>query len=115
MTPHKPRKPAPVEYTTDEEDVIVYDIEEEVESTKSIVRRLSAEYWQNEGVLEEAKFFGVESLVKILESKVEDEQLSSDNAPLTRRDVINILISTSYSSELRFQPIKYLNTRLAKL
>ncbi|GFW64596.1 putative RNA-directed DNA polymerase from transposon BS [Trichonephila clavipes] len=26
MTPHKPRKPAPVEYTTDEEDMIVYDI-----------------------------------------------------------------------------------------
>ncbi|GFX51882.1 hypothetical protein TNCV_3063001 [Trichonephila clavipes] len=30
MTPHKPRKPAPVEYTTDEEDMIVYDIEEEL-------------------------------------------------------------------------------------
>ncbi|GFV94612.1 hypothetical protein TNCV_3826791 [Trichonephila clavipes] len=49
MTPHKPRKPAPVEYTTDEEDMIVYDIEEEVETTKSIIKGLSAEYWQNEG------------------------------------------------------------------
>ncbi|GFW43778.1 hypothetical protein TNCV_4771271 [Trichonephila clavipes] len=48
MAPHKPRKPAPVEYSTDEEDMILYDIEEDVESTKSIVRRLSAEYWQNE-------------------------------------------------------------------
>ncbi|GFW02114.1 hypothetical protein TNCV_4854541 [Trichonephila clavipes] len=49
MAPHKPRKPAPVEYSTDEEDMILYDIEEEVESTKSIVRRLSVEYWQNDG------------------------------------------------------------------
>ncbi|GFU65309.1 hypothetical protein TNCV_315181 [Trichonephila clavipes] len=29
MAPHKPRKPAPVEYTTDEEDMIVYDEEED--------------------------------------------------------------------------------------
>ncbi|GFV94593.1 hypothetical protein TNCV_3826601 [Trichonephila clavipes] len=47
MTPHKPRKPAPVEYTTDEEGMIVYD-SEEVETTKSIIKGLSAEYWQNE-------------------------------------------------------------------
>ncbi|GFT43135.1 hypothetical protein TNCV_5119861 [Trichonephila clavipes] len=45
MTPHKPRKPAPVEYTTDEEDMIVYDIEEEVETTKSIIKGLSDEFW----------------------------------------------------------------------
>ncbi|GFT51111.1 uncharacterized protein TNCV_4817131 [Trichonephila clavipes] len=32
MAQHKPRKPAPVEYTTDEEDMIVYDAEEEIES-----------------------------------------------------------------------------------
>ncbi|GFV10819.1 hypothetical protein TNCV_4705881 [Trichonephila clavipes] len=35
MAPHKPRKPAPVEYITHEENMIVYDIEE-VETTKSI-------------------------------------------------------------------------------
>ncbi|GFU30434.1 uncharacterized protein TNCV_2490671 [Trichonephila clavipes] len=29
MAPHKPRKSAPVEYTTDEEDMIVYDVEED--------------------------------------------------------------------------------------
>ncbi|GFW98218.1 hypothetical protein TNCV_331701 [Trichonephila clavipes] len=46
MAPHKPRKPAPVEYITDEENMIVYDIEEQVETTKSIVRRLSEEYWR---------------------------------------------------------------------
>ncbi|GFX27844.1 hypothetical protein TNCV_3082681 [Trichonephila clavipes] len=29
MAPHKTRKSAPVEYTTDEEDIIVYDVEED--------------------------------------------------------------------------------------
>ncbi|GFW22223.1 hypothetical protein TNCV_1429771 [Trichonephila clavipes] len=29
MTPHKPRKSAPTEYATDEEDMIAYDVEEE--------------------------------------------------------------------------------------
>ncbi|GFU50085.1 hypothetical protein TNCV_3210801 [Trichonephila clavipes] len=29
MAPHRRRKPAPVEYTTDEEDVIMYDVEED--------------------------------------------------------------------------------------
>ncbi|GFX05946.1 hypothetical protein TNCV_759821 [Trichonephila clavipes] len=28
MAQHRPRKPAPVEYSTDEEDIIVYDVEE---------------------------------------------------------------------------------------
>ncbi|GFW96448.1 integrase catalytic domain-containing protein [Trichonephila clavipes] len=33
MAQHRPRKPAPVEYSTDEEDMIVYDVEEnEIES-----------------------------------------------------------------------------------
>ncbi|GFX01444.1 hypothetical protein TNCV_1864181 [Trichonephila clavipes] len=30
--PHKPRKLAPGEYTTDEEDMVVYDVEDELES-----------------------------------------------------------------------------------
>ncbi|GFV94598.1 hypothetical protein TNCV_3826651 [Trichonephila clavipes] len=29
MTPHRPRKSAPTEYATDEEDMITYDVEEE--------------------------------------------------------------------------------------
>ncbi|GFT97309.1 RNase H domain-containing protein, partial [Trichonephila clavipes] len=35
MAQHRPRKPASVEYTTDEEDTIVYDMGEEVESPKN--------------------------------------------------------------------------------
>ncbi|GFV58934.1 RNA-directed DNA polymerase from mobile element jockey [Trichonephila clavipes] len=37
MAQHKPRKPASVEYTTDEEDTIVYDMGEEIESPKMAV------------------------------------------------------------------------------
>ncbi|CAL1291967.1 unnamed protein product [Larinioides sclopetarius] len=67
------------------------------------------------GVLEEARFFGIESLVKILENKVEDEQESSDCAPLTRRDVINTLIATSWSAELRFQGVNLAHADLSRL
>ncbi|GFW71704.1 hypothetical protein TNCV_219181 [Trichonephila clavipes] len=35
MTQHRPRKPVSVEYTTDEEDIIVYDMGEEMESPKN--------------------------------------------------------------------------------
>ncbi|GFV53280.1 uncharacterized protein TNCV_1645121 [Trichonephila clavipes] len=35
MAQHRPRKPASVEYTTDEEDIIVYDMGEEIESPKN--------------------------------------------------------------------------------
>ncbi|GFT15529.1 hypothetical protein TNCV_3265301 [Trichonephila clavipes] len=31
MAQHRPRKSAPVEYTADEEDMIVYDVEDELE------------------------------------------------------------------------------------
>ncbi|GFV98926.1 transposable element Tcb1 transposase [Trichonephila clavipes] len=58
MAPHKPRKSAPIENSVDEVDMIVYDVEEEVESlkncnycgeTKKDKYFLSEEYWQNEG------------------------------------------------------------------
>ncbi|GFW62979.1 integrase catalytic domain-containing protein [Trichonephila clavipes] len=35
MAQHRPRKPASVEYTTDEEDIIVYDMGGEIESPKN--------------------------------------------------------------------------------
>ncbi|GFU21491.1 hypothetical protein TNCV_412751, partial [Trichonephila clavipes] len=40
MAQHRPRKPAPVEYSTDEEDMIVYDVEEnEIESNPDYFSR----------------------------------------------------------------------------
>ncbi|GFS99399.1 hypothetical protein TNCV_1602011 [Trichonephila clavipes] len=57
MEPHKPKKSLPVQDTSDE-DMIVYDMEEEegllknhsyLGETKNHRYFLSEEYWQNEG------------------------------------------------------------------
>ncbi|GFX57716.1 hypothetical protein TNCV_1494771 [Trichonephila clavipes] len=40
MAQHKLNKPAPVEYTTDEDNMIVYDAEEEIESNPEIVKKM---------------------------------------------------------------------------
>ncbi|GFX74115.1 hypothetical protein TNCV_490791 [Trichonephila clavipes] len=39
MAPHKPRMSAPVEYFTDEDDIIVYDVEDELESNPDYVKK----------------------------------------------------------------------------
>ncbi|GFT74258.1 putative RNA-directed DNA polymerase from transposon X-element [Trichonephila clavipes] len=39
MVPHKPRKPTPVEYTTDEEDMIVHVVEEDEIEKKTLQRK----------------------------------------------------------------------------
>jgi len=56
-----------------------------------------------EGLLEEARFYGVESLIPQLENLVSQMHRSRDLAPLGRRDVINALIITPFTTELRFQ------------
>ncbi|XP_055377753.1 BTB/POZ domain-containing protein KCTD9 [Condylostylus longicornis] len=68
-----------------------------------------------EGILEEAKFFGIESLIPQLEAQLAANNISSDNIPLTRREVIRALIQTSYISELRFQGINLAGADLRKL
>ncbi|GFW73225.1 hypothetical protein TNCV_2798891 [Trichonephila clavipes] len=39
MNPHRPRKPASNEYTTDEEEMIVYDVEDEIETNPDYVKK----------------------------------------------------------------------------
>ncbi|GFU84529.1 hypothetical protein TNCV_1953191 [Trichonephila clavipes] len=39
MAPHKPRKSAPIKYTTEEENMIVYDVEDEPESNPDNVKK----------------------------------------------------------------------------
>lgn len=68
-----------------------------------------------EGVLEEAKFFGLESLVSQLESQIMQNNQSLDNQPLTRRDVIKALIQTSHITEIRFQGVNLAGADLRKL
>ncbi|GFX37690.1 uncharacterized protein TNCV_1261271 [Trichonephila clavipes] len=49
MAPHKPRKSSPIQ-DTDDEDMIVYDMEEQIETPKEKYDKyfLSEEYWKNE-------------------------------------------------------------------
>lgn len=67
------------------------------------------------GVLEEAKFFGIESLIPQLESLIQANQRNVDDMPLTRRDVINALITTSTNVELRFQGVNLAGADLSRL
>lgn len=67
------------------------------------------------GILVEAKFFGIESLVQQLEIIIASQQRSHDLLPLTRRDVINALIMTSSTSELRFQGVNLAGSDLSRL
>lgn len=56
-----------------------------------------------EGILEEAKFFGVDSIVPMLEQAINDKKKERDDFPLTRRDIINAIIMCPSNTELRFQ------------
>jgi len=70
------------------------------------------------GVLEEAKFYGITSLIQLLEAMITTEETPSpdvNSIPLTRRDVIDALISTAFNAELRFQGINLAGADLSKL
>ncbi|KAK0070489.1 BTB/POZ domain-containing protein KCTD9 [Biomphalaria pfeifferi] len=68
-----------------------------------------------EGVLEEAKFFGLSSLIENLEELIEQEQLPDDNTPITRRDLVLRLLSTPTNQELRCQGMNFTGSNLSKL
>lgn len=68
-----------------------------------------------QGVLEEAKFFGIESLVPVLEQIIQGERGPRDYSPLTRRDVIEALTTTSHLAELRFQGVNLSGADLSRL
>lgn len=68
-----------------------------------------------EGILEEARFFGIESIIPRLEQTLNENKESRDKAPLTRRDVIDVLIRSSHNTELRFQGVNLAGADLSKL
>ncbi|XP_017477479.1 PREDICTED: BTB/POZ domain-containing protein KCTD9 [Rhagoletis zephyria] len=68
-----------------------------------------------EGVLEEARFFGIYSLISQLEPQLAQINRPIDDMPLTRRDVIKALIQTPHASELRFQGVNLAGADLRKL
>jgi len=69
-----------------------------------------------EGVLEEAKFFNIESMIVQLETLTQAQtRTAADSIPLTRRDVISALITTPHATELRFQGVNLAGADLSRL
>ncbi|KAG7166864.1 BTB/POZ domain-containing protein KCTD9-like [Homarus americanus] len=68
-----------------------------------------------EGVLEEARFFGMESAVPVLEALITSREETQELEPLTRRHVVEALITTHHRDELRFQGINLRGADLSKL
>lgn len=68
-----------------------------------------------QGILEEAKFYGIDSLVEHLEAEIAARCQFAADFPLTRRDVINSILQTSHSTELRFQGVNLAGADLSKL
>ena len=76
------------------------------------------------GVLEEARFYGIQSLVEYLESMFSNPEFEycfskctfvKKSQPLNRSDVINALIRSDKSTELRFQGVDLTGANLSKL
>ncbi|GFT47939.1 uncharacterized protein TNCV_3677881 [Trichonephila clavipes] len=55
MNPHRPKKPASGESTTDEEEMIVYDVEDEIESNPDYVKQSGKTYYQGQLLLTPTK------------------------------------------------------------
>jgi len=75
-----------------------------------------------EGVLEEAKYYGIDSLISNLELMAKEHSMPRDKRPLSRRDVVDVLLGTSTSSirdkgeqELRFQGTNLEGADLSRL
>ncbi|GBP32446.1 hypothetical protein EVAR_24610_1 [Eumeta japonica] len=68
------------------------------------------------GVLEEAVFYGIDSMIPHLKQLIENsENKVSDHDALTRQDVIRSLIITPTACELRFQGVNLAGADLSKL
>lgn len=68
-----------------------------------------------QGILEEARFYGIDSLVEHLETEIAAGNRLASDFPLTRRDVINSILQTPHTSELRFQGVNLAGADLSKL
>lgn len=67
------------------------------------------------GVLEEAKFFGITTLIDELEDMIDKEKPPEDSTPITRREFVMRLLATSTDKELRCQGMNFMNANLSKL
>ncbi|XP_069369431.1 BTB/POZ domain-containing protein KCTD9b isoform X2 [Paralichthys olivaceus] len=67
------------------------------------------------GVLEEARFFGIEQLAEQLEALIKSSQPPDDHSPLTRKEFIRFLLGTTTKSELRCQGLNFNGADLSRL
>lgn len=65
--------------------------------------------------MEEAQFFGIESIVPSLEMMAKEQLSKNKDRPISRHEVIHALLSTSPSTELRFQGVNLTGADLSKL
>uniref|UniRef100_A0A4W3H794 BTB/POZ domain-containing protein KCTD9 n=1 Tax=Callorhinchus milii TaxID=7868 RepID=A0A4W3H794_CALMI len=67
------------------------------------------------GVLEEAKFFGIESLIEQLELAIKISLPAEDHTPISRKEFVRFLLATPTKSELRCQGLNFSGTDLSRL
>ncbi|XP_065219326.1 BTB/POZ domain-containing protein KCTD9 isoform X2 [Planococcus citri] len=67
------------------------------------------------GVLEEARYFNIESMIPHLEAIAAKHSACRDTTPLSTRDVVDALISTDQNSKLRFQGVNLAGADLSRL
>ncbi|XP_072342127.1 BTB/POZ domain-containing protein KCTD9 isoform X1 [Scyliorhinus torazame] len=67
------------------------------------------------GVLEEAKFFGIESLIEQLELQIKNSLPAEDHSPISRKEFVRFLLATPTKSELRCQGLNFRGTDLSRL
>ncbi|XP_072025798.1 BTB/POZ domain-containing protein KCTD9-like [Amphiura filiformis] len=67
------------------------------------------------GVLEEAKFFGITSIIKQLEEMVKSKEPPSDHSAITRREFVKLLKGVAVNGELRCQGMNFAGADLSKL
>ncbi|XP_071946834.1 BTB/POZ domain-containing protein KCTD9-like isoform X2 [Antedon mediterranea] len=70
------------------------------------------------GILEEAKFFGLQSLIQKLEKIIKEREPKpppGDHTPITRREFVKILLMCPSRSELRCQGVNFCGADLTRL
>lgn len=69
-----------------------------------------------QGILEEARFFGLQTLAQELQDILNTSvSVNPDTLALNRQDVIKAIIQTCYTTELRFQGVNLAGADLRKL
>ncbi|XP_029018339.1 BTB/POZ domain-containing protein KCTD9a isoform X1 [Betta splendens] len=67
------------------------------------------------GVLEEARFFGIEPLADQLEAAIKSSQPPDDHSPISRKEFVRFLLATPTKSELRCQGLNFSGADLSRL